>query len=82
MVEFLVDNLQDKTVMNAAGQELGALKEITLRDQATGDLQHLVIERNPDINPNLASEYQSDKFGNLLVPTDNVTSVEDYILIT
>ncbi len=82
MAEFLIDNLRQKTVMNANGQELGTLQEVTFSDKRSGELQNLVVSENPEINPDLATEYPRDKYGNLLVPTTQVTSVEDYILIS
>lgn len=81
MSEFLMNNLTGKRVTNQDGEKIGELSDITVQNDNTGDLSKLVIKPAENINPELRTTLQTDAAGNIVVNSENVESVKDYILV-
>ena len=81
MAEFITDRLYGKRVMNQNGEQIGELSDITLRDDNSGELQNLVVKTSEDINPELRTTFTTNDTGHILLESELVESVEDYILV-
>lgn len=81
MTEFITDRLYGKRVMNQNGEEIGELADITLQDDNSGELSNLIIETSENINAELRSTFNTTDTGHIILRSDLVESVKDYILV-
>lgn len=81
MTEFITDNLYGKRVMNQNGEEIGELSDITLKDDNSGELANLLIDTSENINAELRSTFNTTDTGHIILASNLVESVKDYILV-
>ena len=78
MVEILAENLSGKAVMGSDGADLGMLYNITM-DLDSGRLEHILVD--PNDAKDVATEFERDPEGRLLVPVSRVQAVKDHMII-
>lgn len=81
MTEFITNQLYGKRVMNQNGEEIGILKDISLQDDNSGELDTLIINVSENIDAELRTTLTTDETGNILLDSNLVESVKDYILV-
>jgi sporulation protein YlmC with PRC-barrel domain len=74
-------SLSDKNVMDSDGRIIGQFSDLELHSQ-TGDLERMLVNKTDETNNQIAHNYDTDKHGRYIVPTQTIDSVDDCIIVS
>lgn len=80
MRKNFAQKLESKNVTDSEGRMIGTFADLEFHSQ-TGDLQRLLVQKTDETNRDLAHKYDTNEYGQYIVPTQTIQSVDDYIIV-
>lgn len=66
--------------MDSDGRMIGSFADLEFHSQ-TGDLQQLVVQKTDNPNQAIAHKYDTNEYGQYVIPTQTIQSVDDCIIV-